>query len=344
MTLDRKQAFHDILNGEGKTPYLVSAWQHLIGHEYGAEEQADAHIDFVRKWDWDWVKVNPRSAYYSETWGAQFDHDDYGSGRSPRLIKTPITKLDDLEKVTYVDPQSSEPLQEEVKAVARIHQALSDRVVLQTVFSPLTVLLGLAALPRVNHHPIYGNAPVLTRDELLYANPEAAKKALDAIAHTLADYVKLLVTPVEQGGAGADGIFYAVTGTASRGYFDQDKFKEFSEPYDRIVLAAAGGHVKLLHTCKERSNPDWFSDYPIDALQWDPFLEGNPEITDRFGAVPVSGPDSTLIAQGADLDELRRQVRETIADRENGKPFLLAPSCTIPPRPGDENLRILREA
>ncbi len=343
MSLDRKQAFFNILHGEGDVPYLTSAWQHFIGHEYGAEAQAEAHIDFVKKWDWDYVKINPRSAYYSETWGAKFDHDDYGTGRSPRLTVTPITKVEDVQKVVYVDPQQSAALQEELQAAKLIHQSLSDRVVLQTVFSPLTVLLGLAALPRVNHHPIYGNAPVLTRDELLFTDVEATKKALDAIARTLADYATLLVTPVEQGGAGADGIFYAETGTASRFYFSHDEFKELSEPYDRIVLDAVGDHVKLLHTCKEHAHPDWFTDYPIDALQWDVFLEGNPKATDDFDATPVVGPASTLIAEGADLDALRREVHETIAEREY-KPFLLAPSCTIPPHPGDGNLRILREA
>lgn len=70
MAIDKKQAFHDILKGEGNVPYLTSAWQHLIGHEYGAQKQARAHIDFVSKWDWDWVKINPRSAYHSEIWGA----------------------------------------------------------------------------------------------------------------------------------------------------------------------------------------------------------------------------------------------------------------------------------
>ena len=49
MAIDKKQSFHDILQGEGNVPYLTSAWQHLIGHEYGAQEQAQAHIDFVKK-------------------------------------------------------------------------------------------------------------------------------------------------------------------------------------------------------------------------------------------------------------------------------------------------------
>jgi uroporphyrinogen decarboxylase len=343
MALDRKQAFHDILAGEGTVPHLTSAWQHFVHHEYGVEEQVRAHADFVTKWDWDWIKINPRSAYYTEAWGGVFDHDDYGNGRSPKLITPPVKQLDDLRNVDYVDPETSAALSEETGIVRGVHQAFPDRVVLQTVFSPLTVLLGLAALPRINHRAIYGHEPTLSRDELLYERPDEAKRALNAIARTLADYVEQLVAPVEQGGAGADGIFYAVTGTASRQYFDHEHFTEFSEPYDRIVLQAAGSSVKLLHTCKEYSNPEWFTDYPIDLLQWDSFVEGNPPVTDAYGSVPVSGPDAALIGKDGDLQELSRQLAVTTEARA-GKPFLLAPSCTIPPNPGDENLRLLRQA
>ena len=39
---DLRTIFHDILAGDAEKPYLVSAWQHLIGHEYGADEFAAA--------------------------------------------------------------------------------------------------------------------------------------------------------------------------------------------------------------------------------------------------------------------------------------------------------------
>lgn len=99
-----------------------------------------------------------------------------------------------------------------------------------------------------------------------------------------------------------------------------------------------------MNLVKHISGARFSSFYPIDALQWDTFLEGNPAITDEFGATPVNGPASTLLAEGTDLQELRRQTQVTIDARRSGKPFLLASSCTVPPKTGEENFRILREA
>lgn len=128
------------------------------------------------------------------------------------------------------------------------------------------------------------------------AIPRPLAAALRSISLTLADYARWLVTPIEQGGAGVDGVFYAVTGTAASGYFTRDEYREFAEPYDRIVLERAGDNVKLFHTCQDHANPEWFLDYGIDALQWDHFLAGNPSLeavrsSGRLGPItPVQGP------------------------------------------------------
>ena len=70
----RREQFHNIARKsvpEGEPIHLTSAWQHLVGHEYGAEEFAKAYIDFVERWDWDWVKINPRAVCYAEALGSR---------------------------------------------------------------------------------------------------------------------------------------------------------------------------------------------------------------------------------------------------------------------------------
>lgn len=353
MSIDRRQAFYEILAGEqpvGRPPSLTSAWGHFVGSEYGPAEQAKAHIDFVRQWDWDWVKINPRSSYYAEVWGTVFDQYDYGpAGRSPFLVCPAVTSTADLRHVEYVDPQSARPLVEQIESARQIRQAFPDRAVLQTIFSPLTVLLLLASLPRVRGRKIYGVEPGLSVDELLHGDPTAAKDALRSIALTLADYARWLVAPAEQGGAGVDGVFYAVTGTAASGYFTRDEYAEFAEPYDRIVLEGAGDHVKLFHTCQDHANPEWFLDYGIDALQWDHFLAGNPSLesvrsSGKLGAItPVQGPAAQLLAAGASEDLLRTQIEGIVRDND-GRPFLFGPSCSLPTTVDASHLRLLREA
>ena len=46
---------------------LVPVPDHVVIEH--ADEFVDAYIDFVKQWDWDWGKINPRAIYYSEAWG-----------------------------------------------------------------------------------------------------------------------------------------------------------------------------------------------------------------------------------------------------------------------------------
>lgn len=345
MSNDRRQTFHDIARHRSTdTPYLVSAWQHLVGHEYGVDEFAGATIDFVRKWDWDWVKINPRAIYYAEAWGSQYDQSDYAGFVIPVKISDAITTAGDLANITVIDPKTNDAFGQQLAAAAKIRAALEDRVVLQTVFSPLSVLLRLADLP-LYPGDAYASGK-LTR-ELLFENTDAVTRALNNIAQTLAAYAAALVTPADQGGAGLDGLFFAVTGTVSKGYFTKEQYEQFGEPYDRIVLDAvqrANPDAEvLLHTCRAESNPDWFDNYGVQIVQWDQYLEGNPQVDAPFDVVPVGGPSYTDFAVDADAQIVKPDIDKVIGLRK-GKPFLLAPSCTVPTPASEASLQVLAEA
>ena len=346
MTNNRRQAFHDIARHRSTdVPYLVAAWQHLVGHEYGADEFADAYIDFVNQWDWDWVKINPRAIYYSEAWGSKYDENDYAGYVIPRKLQDAVASVDDLAKIVELDPKTNEVFGQQYASAAKIRAAFTDRAVLQSIFNPLSVLLQLADVPLYPGDEYA--TPSLTRDELVFEHAEEAKKALTNIANTLAAYAAALVTPVEQGGAGLDGIFFALTGTVSEGYFTKEQYAEFGEPYDRIVLNAikqANPDAEvLLHTCRAFSNPDWFDDYGVEIVQWDQYLDGNPQIDTPLKVVPVGGPSFTDFAQDGDDQIVKSDIDKVIKLRE-GKPFLLAPSCTVPTPASDQSLKALADA
>ncbi|RSX57764.1 uroporphyrinogen decarboxylase family protein [Bifidobacterium samirii] len=342
---DLRTIFHDILAGDAEKPYLVSAWQHLIGHEYGAEEFAAAYTEFVRRWDWQWVKINPRAVYYSEAWGGVYDRDDYNGFVIPRKVRAAIGRPEDVAGIERLDPAANEFLREAYDAAAIIRRNLPDRAVVQTIFSPLSVLLQLADLPL---YPGDDYAtPDLTIDDVILSRPDDAKRALANIAETLADYAAALVRPESEGGAGLDGIFYAVTGTVSEGYFDDARYREFSEPYDRIVIDAIRkanpDAAVLLHTCRADSHPEWFDRLGVDLVHWDQYLPGNPKADAALKAVPVAGANYTLFASDGDTARIRGEIDDTIA-LAAGRPFLLAPSCTVPTPASDEALRLLSEA
>ena len=339
---DRFGLFNDILSGSSEVPFATSAWQHFVGEEYDPHRFASATVDFVRTWDWDWVKINPRAVYYAEAWGSVFDPDDY-SGMIPKQSSPAITAPADLATIRQLTIADTPALAEHVTSARLIREELPDRPLLQTVFSPLSVLLQTAGLPLYPGDVVCGADTSFTQDDLLRSDPDATHAALLAIAATLADYVTELLKPVADGGAGLDGIFYAVTGTASDGHVDADSFETLSRPYDQIVLDAAADVAVVFHTCKANSHPEWFVDYPIDALHWDQFLPGNPPVDEDLGIIPVGGVRSDLFAPGSDPQQVDDQLRRTLAAREN-KPFLLAPSCTIPTPADPELLRLLRNA
>ena len=339
---DRRAEFSALLRGDSPRRFLTSAWQHFVGEEYDPDRFATATIDFNRTWDWDWVKINPRAVYYSEAWGSVYDEDDY-TGVVPRLVSAAITSVGDLAKIVPLDPRTNPALAEHIASARRIRAELGDLALIQTVFSPLSVLLQLAGLPSYPGGEFVGSTAQFTRDELLRTDPALAHAALAAIATTFADYVALLVAPVDAGGAGLDGIFYAVTGTASNGYFDKETFDAYSRPYDLQVLEAVGDGQVVLHTCRADSHPDWFTGYPVDALHWDQFLPGNPALDADLGVTVVGGVNNELFAVGADRTQVAAQLDATLA-APLSHPFLLAPSCTIPTPADPDSLRRLRDA
>ena len=347
MSKTRRETFRDIVRGASQTPYLVGGWQHLVGHEYGAQEFAEAYIEFVHRWDWEWVKINPRAVYYAEAWGSRYDSHDYAANAPlPKKISSAIVRPADVANIDELDPAQNASFVEAFDAASLIRDGLEDRAVVQTVFSPLSVLLQIADLP-LYPGDAYATPQISVEDAVLN-QPEVAKQALGNIARTLAGYARRLVRPKAQGGAGLDGIFYAVTGTVSEGYFDADRYREFSEPYDRLVIDAVHDEnpdaVVLLHTCRAESHPEWFDVDGVDLLHWDRYLPGNPKEDSAFNAVPVAGPNWELFANGSGEEEqVRKEITQTVAQHQ-GRPFLLAPSCTVPTPANDNALRALSDA
>ncbi|WP_228489202.1 hypothetical protein [Raineyella fluvialis] len=144
---DRRSEFADLLRGGDSTRrFLTSAWQHFVGEEYDPSRFAGATVAFNRAWDWDWVKINPRAVYYAEAWGSVYDPDDY-VGVIPRLVSPAVRGVADLATIRPLDPRENPALAEHLASAALIREGLPDRALLQTVFSPLSVLLQLAGLP-----------------------------------------------------------------------------------------------------------------------------------------------------------------------------------------------------
>jgi uroporphyrinogen decarboxylase len=102
-----------------------------------------------------------------------------------------------------------------------------------------------------------------------------------------------------------------------------------------------GAH-RILHTCGPTSNAQWFDDYPTDAVHWDQHAAGNPDVDLGLRPVPVGGVAHTLFG-AHDSSAVGGQARAALA-LARGRPFILAPACSVPTTADDASTAALRAA
>ena len=127
-----------IFSGEKPDRFAASFWRHFFHKEHYAEGTAEAMLDFQKRFDWDFMKINPRADYHIEDWGfkQQYSHEEF-----KKHIKTdfPVESLDDWRNIEPL-PLSSPALDEHLKVVSLIRKDLPhDFPILMTVFTPLAI-------------------------------------------------------------------------------------------------------------------------------------------------------------------------------------------------------------
>lgn len=338
-TWSKRKRFETILAGEVADRPLVSAWRHFVGHEADAVSLADATIRFQQKYDWDFVKINPRATYYGEVWGNTHDYGEYESVL-PKLTNYVIHDPSDLSRIN-ADSTNVEPLHEQLDAIRLIRQGLgAETPLIQTLFSPLAVLVFLSG-----HNPYPGAAPhpdraASTLRQLIDQNPSGVHSALKQIAHTFAEYVKEVIE------AGAAGIFYSIFGFGNEQTLTREEFEEFALPYDLIIFEALDKGYAILHTCGAESNPERFVDYPIHAIHWANQAKGNPSLQSSrewIGNKVAVGGVSEHLFGSSDSSQIQEQAIDSILSLQD-RPFILTAGCGLPLTTTEKALWTLRNA
>lgn len=318
MTQQPRERFLAALRGEHVDRPPVSAWHHFIDQEYDPFAFVEATAASTERWGWDWVKINTRATLFSEIWGTQYDRSSYNLQSVPPLV-APGASLDRLEAIT-ARPYS--PVIAEQQAIVRaLRKRLPEVPLAPTVFSPLTVLyfiLGLPSTPGPDQE-------VRGLEAVWNADPQFVAAALSNITETLSSLVTALVD------AGAEAIFYAHTSTPhSQLSRNRETFDRLSTPYDLAVLEATAQTPVILHSCGPDSNIEWFIDWPVDALSWDPTKAGNPSLEDlasRSDKAIVGGITRELF-DGEHTAQITAE-RDAALASFTGSSFLLAPTCSL---------------
>lgn len=304
----------------------VSMWRHFFEDEWSAESLAGAMLAFQKKFDWDFMKVNPRASYHVEDWGVVMrPHGD----EEPEVIETPIKTPEDWEKIKPLDLKRG-VLKEQLIALEIIANRTSrDLPFIMTVFTPLSIAARLAPSEGTFLHH-------------LREHGDKVKPALNAITETFIDFSKACLE------RGASGLFLATTAWATSERLTEKEYSSFARPYDlNLLQALPKTEFTVLHVCRDHNLLRSVKDYPVQAFSWDAHGKGNLSLTEGkalVGGRAVIGG----IAHGSGLVDAKppqlsaevRGMRTALGD----KGWVLGPGCTFRPETRDVNLKAIRKA
>ncbi len=314
------------LRGDEVDRVPVSAWWHDFAREWSPEGLAQATLDAYRRYDWGFIKVNPRACYYAEDWGARYQQSDQPQ-QPPKLIEPGVASPQDLRRVRPLDVTQG-AYGEQLAALSIIAAELAGEApFIQTVFSPLAAMSRLTGSTK--------HAQKLMREA-----PKELLAALDAIAETLRRYAAACLQQ------GASGIFFATVEWGGGDNISLQDYDRFARPFDLRVLAAVqDAPFNVLHVCRDNNHLARLLDYPVQAFQWASRSPTNPSLSDVLSMTDkalMGGVDhQNTIPNGSPADVIA-EARQAL-EQTGGRRFLLAPECSIDPQASEENLRALAE-
>ena len=316
------------LSGREVDRVPVSFWGHDFLREWSAEGTAASMLDAFRRYDLDYMKVNPRATYYAEAWGCIY-RPSGDATRGPETVDWVLKSAPDLESIRPLDGRQG-PFAEQLQALRLIGDGLGGEApFIQTVFSPLAVIGRLA------------NGDLAAVRDYMEEAPQALDGALRAVAETLARYAAACLE------AGASGIFFATVDWASYDNATPEQYDEVARPYDLQVLEAVrDAEFNVLHVCRQNNMLERLWDYPVHAFNWASTQPGNLSLgqalekTDK--AVMGGISERTTLLEGTP-EQVAAEVGGALA-QTGGRRHLLAPGCSVAPQAPESNLRAAVEA
>lgn len=318
-----------ILDGESPDRFAASFWRHFYHREHCAEETAEAMVSFQKRFDWDFIKINPRAEYHAEGWGLKLEwsHDEFTKHKKTAF---PVVMVEDWDRIEPLK-LSTPVLDEHLKGVSMVRRGVGKDVpILMTVFTPLAVAGRM--LPDQN---------LLV--EHLRGSPDKVEQALQAITETFQEFV------MELRNAGADGIFFATTQWASSDMLTWEEYQRFGVPYDQEVIKASGDDaLNLLHVCSANNFLTKLVeiDYHCQLYNWDSDNPTNLPLDKAYdllkGKTLVGGVDQHGWLLKSTATEVSSQIKK-IKQQHDSSRLIIGPGCTIPPEVPLENLQAIRD-
>jgi uroporphyrinogen decarboxylase len=304
----------------------VSMWRHFFDKELSAESLAETMLTFQKRFDWDFMKVNPRASYHVEDWGVKMGRK---GDVEPEVLQTPVKVPEDWLKFEKLDVNRG-VLKEQLDALEIITRNLNgDLPFIMTVFTPLSIAARLVGSEKTFLHH-------------LRVHTDKVNQALDVITDTFIDFSKACFD------RGVSGLFFATTAWATSERLSEKEYTSFARPYDlRLLKALPKAEFNVLHVCRDHNLLRGVSDYPVHAFSWDARGKGNPSLAEGKAMVAgrtviggIAHDEGLIMASVAQLKAEVKGMRVAIGD----KGWILGPGCTFPPKNPEAHLRAIREA
>ncbi len=305
----------------------MSMWRHFYSRETSAEGLAEAMLAFQRRFDWDFMKVNPRASYHVEDWGVRLSFSGSDT-REHALVDWPVKRPEDWQKVQPLDIQKG-VLGEQLKALRLIADGLKGQVpFLMTVFTPLSIAGRLA-----------GSEDAMVRH--LQEHPRLVHQALEVITDTFARFARECLN------IGASGLFYATTRWGTYDRLTQEQYNEFGRPYDlRLLQGLPPAEFHVLHVCGSNNMLLALRDYPVAAFNWDTQDETNVWLQEGqklTGKCVVGGVSHRTLLLTGTPEEVAGEALWT-KNTMGSTRWMLGPGCTFSHQAPEGNLDALRHA
>jgi uroporphyrinogen decarboxylase len=312
-----------VIRGEATDRTPVALWRHFPGDDQDPAELAASTLAFQRQYDFDFIKVTPASSFCVRDWGVE-DRWVGNEEGTREYVRQPIHTPEDWYALRRLDPEKG-ALGAQLRCLELIQQTVGDEVpFIQTVFNPLSQAKNLVGRGNLTAH--------------LRENPAEVRVGLEAITEATVRFIEAARK------RGIAGIFYAVQ-HASYDLLSEGEYDEFGIAFDRRLLEAAEGlWLNVLHLHGPRVMFDLLADYPVQVVNWHD-RETPPTLREGLGRVQgaVLGGlrqwDTMMRGTPNDVD---REAGDAI-EQTGGRRFILGTGCVTPITAPWANLRAARE-
>ncbi len=311
-------------------------WKHFSHLDRDPISLAKAQVEFVKRFDFDFIKLMPFGMYAVQDWGVSvsFSTDPYSL---PGVCDRAIHNSEDWLGLSVLNPEYG-ALGQQLQLARNVGKLSKGEIpFVQTIFSPLTTAMKLS-----------GNLVF----EHMNSEPEKLKAALEVITETTIRFVDANIA------AGVDGFFFA-TQIASKKMLSLPQYIEFVEEYDLRILKHIENKtaINILHIHGSDIMFERLKDYPVNCLNWhdrDTFPDFGQarKMTDKCflgGINEIPLPINHEFIHKSVLahcrpEEVFNHVREAIESNGSSRGVIIGPGCISNPHAIDQNYEAVRKA